>query len=59
MAYSALPSLPIHLLALLYIAARLDRSGLSGLEHNVFVFSGYRPIERNSSRMSSVIKISP
>ena len=59
MAYSALPSLPIHLLALLDIAARSDLSGLSGLEHNVFVFSGYHPIERNSSRMSSVIKISP
>ena len=56
---SGLPSLLIHLLALLDIAARLGLPGLYGLEHDVFVFSGYSPIERNSSSMSSVIKISP
>lgn len=57
---SGTPLGPIHLLAWLDMAARLDRFvGVIWLSRNLLSLDGYSPMSRNSFRMSSVIKMSP
>lgn len=57
---SGTPLWPIHLLAWLDMAARLDRFvGLIWLLRNLLSLDGDSPMSRNSFRMSSVIKMSP